>query len=463
MARTITRDGDASPVVAERIATRLVFLASADDLALPSSSHMLDGLDEVRFLRGSRDVARTEHSLVLAFPDRRMSSNNGALVRHGDRWVLNDPASKNGAVIDGAVTRRAVLRDGAVLELGHSFFVFRHGRLAAIPPHLEGDVGHLPPGPPGMATFAPELAAQLAALPKLAASPVSILVRGETGTGKELVARAIHALSQRPGSFVAVNCGALPATLVGSELFGHKRGAFSGALADRKGLVRNADRGTLFLDEVAELDLPAQAALLRVLQEREVQVVGEDRPVKVDLRVVAATHRDLGAAIAEGQFRLDLYARIAGHEIALPPLRERREDLGLLLRDLLARHADRPLGIAVSALRALALHDWPRNVRELEQAIAAAAKLAGDTIEQANLPVSVRTPAQPLPDVPVPAPPVAPPRSAGGGDDQLRAQIIAALTEHGGNIVAVAKALGKRRTTIYKWVKRLAIDLDAFR
>jgi len=460
MARTITRDGDAAPEAVERVAARLVFLASADDLAMPSSSHVLEGLDEVRFVRGPRDAKRTERSLVLAFPDRRMSSVNGALVRHGDRWVLDDPTSKNGAVIDGVITRRGGLHDGAIIELGHSFFVFRQQKLMAIPPHLEGDVDRLPPSPPGLATFAPRLAAQLVALPKLASSSVPILVRGETGTGKELVARAIHALAQRPGPFVAVNCGALPSTLIGSELFGHRRGAFSGAHADRKGLVRSADGGTLFLDEVAELDLPAQAALLRVLQEREVQVVGEDRPVKVDLRVVAATHRDLGAAVAEGKFRLDLYARIAGHELAIPPLRERREDLGLLLRDLLARHADRPLGITVAALRALALYDWPRNVRELEQTIATAAKLADHTIDHAHLPVSVRSFVRTAAVAP---PPAAEHRSAGKGDDRLRAQIIAALTEHGGNIVAVAKALGKRRTTIYKWVKRLAIDLDAFR
>jgi transcriptional regulator of acetoin/glycerol metabolism len=456
MARTLTRDGDPSPLAADRLVARLVFLASADDLAMPSSSHVLDGLDEVRFVRGPRAATRAARSLVLASPDRRMSSVNGALVRRGDRWVLDDPASKNGAVVDGIVTRRQVLRDGTILELGHSFFVFRQSRLTAIPPHLEGDVDQLPSGPPGMATFAPLLAAQMAALPRLAASLIPILVRGETGTGKELVARAVHALAQRPGPFVAVNCGALPAALIGSELFGHRRGAFSGALTDRKGLIRNADGGTLFLDEIAELDLPAQAALLRVLQEREVQAVGEDRPVKVDVRVVAATHRDFAAAIAEGTFRLDLYARIAGHEITLLPLRERREDLGLLLRDLLARHADRPLGIAVAALRALVRCDWPRNVRELEQTIATAAKLADATIEPAHLPDSVRAP--------TPAPAVAPAQAAlGDRDDDLRAQITAALAEHGGNIVAVSKALGKRRTTIYKWVKRFAIDLDAFR
>jgi len=463
MVPTITRDGAPAPDAVARDVARLVFLASADDLALPSSSHVLEGLDEVRFVRGPRDATRGARALVLAVPDRRMSSTNGALVRHGDRWVLEDPSSKNGAVLDGVVARRGVLRDGAILELGHSFFVFRQSRLAALPAHLAGDVDHVAASPPGMATFAPPLAAQLAELPRLAASLVPILVRGETGTGKELVARAIHALAQRSGPFVAVNCGALPSSLIGSELFGHRRGAFSGALADRKGLIRQADGGTLFLDEVAELDLTAQAALLRVLQEREVQVVGEDRPVKVDLRIIAATHRDFGAAIADGQFRLDLYARLAGYELTLPPLRERREDLGLLLRDLLARHADRPLGITVSALRALVRHDWPRNIRELEQAIATAAKLAGETIEEAHLPPSVRPLAGPPAAAPA-QPPAAPaPPRAAPGDDGLRAQIIAALTEHRGNMVAVAKALGKRRTTIYKWVKRLAIDLDAFR
>jgi transcriptional regulator with PAS, ATPase and Fis domain len=170
---------------------------------------------------------------------------------------------------------------------------------------------------------------------RIAPSSVPLLVRGETGTGKELMARAIHEASERRGAFVPVNCGALPRDLLESELFGHRRGAFTGASGDRSGLVRRAHRGTLFLDEIAELPPDSQVALLRVLQEGEVRPVGACEEITVDVRIVAATHQDLRERIASGRFREDLYARIAGFEITMPPLRERREDLGMLIATLL--------------------------------------------------------------------------------------------------------------------------------
>src|SRR5262249_27731601 len=172
-------------------------------------------------------------------------------------------------------------------------------------------------------------------------TPLSVLLFGETGTGKEVLAGAIHRTSARTGAFVAANCGALPAALVESQLFGHVRGAFTGAVRDGPGFVRAADRGTLFLDEIGDLAPPAQAALLRVLEEYEVVPVGTTRAVHVDVRVIAATHRPLDQMAERGEFRQDLYARLAGFVQRIPPLRERREDLGLLVGGVLGRNPPR--------------------------------------------------------------------------------------------------------------------------
>jgi transcriptional regulator with PAS, ATPase and Fis domain len=305
-------------------------------------------------------------------------------------------------------------------------------------------------------TFAPTLARAFAQLVALAPRPTSVLLTGETGTGKEVVARAIHELSGRSGELVAVNCGALPATLVEAELFGHRRNAFTGAAAARLGLVRSADQGTLFLDEIGELAPAAQAALLRVLQEREVLPIGEDRPIAVDLRLIAATLRDLEAAEQEGRFRPDLHARIKGHVASLPALRDRREDLGVLVASLRAKH--RPVQLAPAALRAILRHDWPHNIRELEQALSTAISLApGDAVKLEHLPAAVRSgPRRAAAE---------PPRALELDDEDraLRATLIELFTRHEGKVEVVAKALGKERSQIYKWVKRLGIDLAAFR
>jgi sigma-54 dependent transcriptional regulator, acetoin dehydrogenase operon transcriptional activator AcoR len=261
------------------------------------------------------------------------------------------------------------------------------------------------------------------------------------------VARAVHALSGRRGAYLAVNCGALPDTLVESELFGHKKGAFSGAVEDRPGLVRAADHGTLFLDEVGDLPLPSQAALLRVLQEEEVLPVGATRALPVDLRVVVATHRDLPALVKDGRFRADLYARLAGWELELPVLADRKEDLGIIIAALLARLAPgRPdIAFSQSAARALVQHEWPLNVRELEQALAAALALARDqVIDLPQLPEALRSPVQPR----------ANPAPLTEEDARRREQLAALLAEHQGNISAVARAMGKARMQIQRWIKR---------
>ena len=223
----------------------------------------------------------------------------------------------------------------------------------------------------------------------VAQSRSTVLLTGETGTGKELVARAIHDWSaQREMPLVKVNCAALPETLIESELFGHVRGAFTGAVANKKGRFALADGGTLFLDEVGTVSLTAQAKLLRVLQEREFEPVGSERTVKVDVRVIAATNRDLRRMAAEGQFLEDLYYRLNVIPIAVPPLRDRRDDIPLLVEHFVARHATRAGrridGISAEAMTELTRAPWPGNVRELENAIERAVVLSASPMLQAK-------------------------------------------------------------------------------
>ncbi|MBN1420080.1 MAG: sigma-54-dependent Fis family transcriptional regulator [Planctomycetes bacterium] len=231
---------------------------------------------------------------------------------------------------------------------------------------------------------------------KVARSDSTILVSGETGTGKELVARAIHAGSlRRAGPFLAVDCGAIPPSLVDGELFGHVRGAFSGAVSSRVGRIEAANGGTLFLDEIAELDHACQTRLLRALQERVVQPVGSHRVRRFDARVVAATHRDLSAMVRQGRFREDLLYRIQVVELRVPPLRERPEDIEPLAEHFLVAFASRDgkriIGFSPEARRALFAHPWPGNVRELENAVENAVVFCrGPLIERDDLPRSVR-------------------------------------------------------------------------
>lgn len=229
---------------------------------------------------------------------------------------------------------------------------------------------------------------------RVAPSEATVLIRGESGTGKELIAKAIHYGSPRAsGPMIRVNCAALPETLLESELFGHEKGAFTGALAARKGRFELADGGTLFLDEIGDLPLPLQAKLLRVLQEREFERIGSSKPVRVNVRILAATHRDLEALLKVGQFREDLYYRLNVVTIGLPPLRERREDLPLLMDHFLRLFAQKNRktirGFTQEAREILLRYDYPGNVRELENIIERAVVLTrDDVIGTADLPLS---------------------------------------------------------------------------
>ncbi|MBA3394556.1 MAG: sigma 54-interacting transcriptional regulator [Deltaproteobacteria bacterium] len=425
---------------------------------------LLDDVDRVLVGRGAGEVVRTRGELRIGVADERMSADHVRLVRQHRHFVIEDRGSKNGTVINGRrLEATAELADGDVIETGHTFFVYRTRVPRGLPttPSTIADTDvsrHLP-----LTTFVPGLARQFERLAKIARSTIPVVVLGETGTGKEVVANALHRLSGRAGALIALNCGAVPATLVESELFGARKGAFSGAIEDRPGLVRSADGGTLFLDEIGELALPAQVALLRVLQEQEVMAIGATKAVKVDVRVVAATHRPLDRLVDSNKFRADLFARLGGLTIRLPPLRERRDDLGLIVAGLLRRiNADAErVRISRAAARMLFLYRFPHNIRELEKALGLGFAIArtdtgpieidvGGFPDELRLGVDARVSAVEL-------------ARDDDDDEERKAHIIALLAQHHGRVADVARAMGKARMQIHRWIKKYDIDLESYR
>ena len=314
----------------------------------------------------------------------------------------------------------------------------------------------------GLIGRAPSMRAVYELITKAGPTTASVLITGESGTGKELAARALHEESTgRRGPFVPLNCSALPGDLVEAELFGHTRGAFTGADEDRRGLIEAADGGTLFLDEVEDLAPAAQAKLLRVVEERKVTPLGSNDPVAVDVRLIAATNRDLEAGVAAGSFREDLLFRLRVVTIHLPPLRERREDIPRLAVEFL-RHFSEIHGREVAELTdaargALAAYAWPGNVRELRNAVERAVVLASsDRLDVGDLPPEVsgrpaEATAAPAAEVPF----------AEAREEAVRgfakSYLEAALKRHGGNISEAARSLGLHRQSLQRTLKRLGI------
>jgi DNA-binding NtrC family response regulator len=292
----------------------------------------------------------------------------------------------------------------------------------------------------------------------VAPSAATILITGETGTGKEMVARAIHQTSPRHrGRFVAINVSAIPETLLDAELFGHARGAFTGAVAMRQGRLEQADGGTLFLDEVGTMPMPLQMKMLRVLQEREFERIGDTRTIKVDVRIVAATNADLSKMVKEGSFREDLYYRLNVIPVHIAPLRERVEDIPLLVQTFVKKFApDRDVTVAQDAMRQLMAYAWPGNVRQLENAIERAIAMSGSRtqIDVADLPADLQATGEattkPLVELPV-----------SGVDLPALIALIEkdlfgrALTRTEQNKGAAARLLGLKRTTLVEKLKRL--------
>ena len=290
-------------------------------------------------------------------------------------------------------------------------------------------------------------------LPEIAESDSTVLIEGESGTGKELVARALHALSpRRDGPLVSVNCGALPDALLASELFGHVEGAFTDARRDRPGRFARAEGGTLFLDEIGDVSPALQVQLLRVLQEKEYEPLGSTEAIKADVRIIAATNRDLNERVASGQFRQDLYYRIHVVAVHLPPLRERREDIPLLLDHFIA-HFNKLrgrdiVGVSDEVVEFFMRHDFPGNVRELENIIEHAFVLCrGGLIETGHLPAEFR-----------PSPQAAQVSASATLAEAEKQRILGALERHGGNRAAVARELGIHKTTLWRKLKKYGVS-----
>jgi two-component system nitrogen regulation response regulator NtrX len=305
----------------------------------------------------------------------------------------------------------------------------------------------------------------MAQVERVAASETRICILGETGTGKELVARTVHEKSARhAGPFVTLNCAAIPAELMESELFGHEKGAFTGAAARHTGKFEQAHRGTLFLDEIGDMPLAMQAKLLRVLEEGEIERVGGDRPIAVDVRIVVATHRNLEEQVRQGSFRQDLFHRVYVFPLVLPPLRERREEIPALAAHFAAQVAEqngwKQKAFTPEALEELAGYSWPGNVRELRNVVERVLLLAaGDAVDAATVRLAL----------PQAAPGTVATGSTGSGTLAERAEafekevLLAELKRHHHHMTNTAKALGLERSHLYKKCQQLGIDLQAVR
>jgi len=433
----------------------LVVALDREDPKAPSQRLSISEVDRVLMGRGeSRNASRVSDEgaslLQLSLADKHLSSAHAEITRSKTTYSIADSGSKNGTFLNGNRIKKASLIDGDLIEVGSTLLLFRE-RVDRYP-REPADVDSGAFGDAFM-TLSPPLARHLAQAARCAATELPILISGASGVGKEVAARWVHKLSGRKGEFVAINCGALPATLIESELFGAKKGAFSGAERDRPGLIRAAAGGTLFLDEVGELPPAAQVKLLRVLQEKEVVAVGDTSVVKVDVRFVAATLQDVDSQVAAGAFRHDLLARIAGFRLNLPTLAERPEDIGALIGRLIAKLAPKAVvRFDQDAGRALLNYDWPLNVRELEHVLQSAMALAGEArIGLAHLPEAVAGAAEVG-------------RSAASPSEQeLQRELELQLKRHKGNVSAVAREMGRARIQIRRWCTKYSIDIDSFR
>ncbi len=421
-------------------------------------------LSPAYLIRSSEVTIGRDPNCDLCLPVHAVSREHACIRKDAQGYAISDTNSRNGVIVNGRkLTSVQRLEHHDEVRVGDALFKFVETEAAHFLPFaLDGKAG-----PFRRATkvrgvvggFQIDVVAAI--VEQVAKTPLSCLIQGETGTGKEAIANELHRLSERSGPIVAVNCAAIPANLVESELFGVRRGAFSGADRDRPGLVKQADGGTLFLDEIGELPLEAQAKLLRVLQEREVLSVGASTPQRVDVRLVCATHRDLKEEARHGRFRNDLYARVNEEQIKLPALRERKEDIVQLVDHFCKKHVGKLIPCSFAFFTALIHYDWPHNVRELESAIKRAALLVrSGTLDVADLPPDVVFCMQGYGSPSVPEPrPSAPSSRPAPSEDELRD----ALERHAGNITALSREFNKERMQIHRWLKRYGLNPETFR
>lgn len=407
-------------------------------------------------LRGTVTLGRSPGPGGIKIEDTGASREHLRITSHKTHgvWELEDLGSKNGTFVNGFSTSRKFLEAGDVIRAGDSVFLARNTSV----PAPDSDPY------PAMIGRSEAVLEIKSLLPRMATGRLPVLVLGETGTGKELIARAVHKLSGRPGRCVAVNCAAIPDNLFESTFFGHRKGAFSGATADSSGLLFDANNGTLFLDEVGEMPQPTQAKLLRFLEDGLVRPLGATVEKKVDVRVVAATNALLAKMQGSGRFRSDLLNRLQGHIVALPPLRERREDIPALLCAVLSLAGMAPFAFEANLLEALLTYDWPGNVRELRTLVLRWSEgavpvrrddgifvLTDDLLDQcpAKMANQVRNRRN------APEPPSLRKRGRPGKEELLEV-----LARFRGAIADVARHYGKDRKQIYRWMERYDIELE---
>jgi transcriptional regulator with PAS, ATPase and Fis domain len=419
----------------------------------------------------NRVVIGREPPAEIVLPVNAVSRVHAELSSERGTLSIRDLGSRNGVIVNGRRVDESPIEPFDEIRIGDALFkfvasdVFEYARYRIDGSMASGAERSSPASESLIGGFQMDRIA--AALQRIAGSLLNVMVLGPSGTGKEVVARELHRLSGRSGAFLAVNCAAIPAHLLESELFGFKRGAFSGADRDKPGIIRMAHRGTLLFDEIGDMPLEAQAKLLRVIQSKELLPLGATQAEVVDVRIACATHRDLGRLQREGRFREDLYARLNEYEVRLPPLHERKEDIYALTRAFMLRQGRAELVASVPFWFALLHHDWPYNVRELEAAIKRAIALAsGPRLELELLPDSVREAVndygQPPDDGAVTAR-----DEQGEGEPSTALPAESALRElldrHRGNVAAVGRELGKARMQIHRWMKRYGIEVDDYR
>ena len=432
----------------------------AKDLAVRWLFPVTDGpatpLSEPRTVLGRGEDCGT------VLPGAEVSRHHAEIDRKGPLAILRDRGSRNGSFVNGIAVRETPLGAGDVVRLGEWVGVVvdfsRATRLT---------FGSIAPGLFG----GPKLRAVLEPVLRAAKSDLSVVIEGETGTGKEVVARAIHAESGRQGAFLAVNCAALPQGIAEAELFGYRRGAFTGAERASLGHFRSANGGTLLLDEIADVPLALQAKILRVLEQREVLPLGDSQAVPVDIRVIAAAQGSLESAVAEKAFRADLFARIEGITVKLPALRERIEDVPYLFARLLHElSGGQPPAVDPRLVERLCLYDWPLNVREL---VTLVRRLLVVHSHEAKLKTE-HLPDRMLRDRSSSDPPTldsghlttqpSEPRNQAERDELDFARLIQALRSHAGNVSRAAAALGLSRQRAYRLIQaRPDVDLEELR
>lgn len=398
-----------------------------------------------------RDGSEARQAVEHATVSRRHLS----IRRDGPSVLAVDLESRNGTWINGvpAGSLPRALNHGDVIRMGEVCAVLE---LGDGDPPVDGatDANALP----GRSAAAVRLRESIA---RTAGDPSPALISGESGTGKEFAARELHRQSRRRGPLVVTNCAALSATLIDSQLFGHEKGAFTGAVSTQPGLFRAASGGSLFLDEIGEIPLEVQPKLLRAVELGEIAPLGDTKTINVDVRIIAATNRNLGEDVEAGRFRRDLYARLSLFEIMLPPLRERRADIPMWIERLTTRWRDArdqptgaPLKLSAEAMETVLLHRWPENLRGLDQLVHALATApTEDTITRAMLPEWLQTPTKPAPKTSEKTP-------SGRRAKPDRASLEQSLRAHDWNVAAVAAEYERDRKQIYRWIEAYGIDLE---